>query len=103
MYLHEIVRCVSSVGIKEERSEDVTRLLNLFLKHDVKLLGNLLKEGPQDQAYALSFQNIHLPVSRKRFAAGMYAPCLRSHMKDGSFIHDRQGLRKQLQHVPDCD
>lgn len=42
----EIVSCVSGQEEKEEMNEIVKALLNMFLKHGVDVLFEMLKQGP---------------------------------------------------------
>lgn len=42
--LDEIVVCVPSAGIEEERNSNVITFLNKFSKHDIEVLANLVKK-----------------------------------------------------------
>lgn len=51
----KIVKCASSTGMETERIDTVTTIFNIFLKHGVEVLAEIVKEKLQDQECAPSF------------------------------------------------
>lgn len=52
--LDEIARCAVKVQKEEDKNEKVKTILNVFAKHDVKVLASLVEERQKDQGCAPS-------------------------------------------------
>lgn len=74
-------------------------LLNMFSKHYVDVLVDLLNERSQDQVCVRSLERVQHSVSRRGFVADGYNPCLQNYVADGTFFCDNAKLRNQAQRV----
>lgn len=54
--MDEIVRCIAGARIEEERNEKLTTLLNIFSKHGVDVLADLLKRDCRIRAVYCLFE-----------------------------------------------
>lgn len=59
----------------------MTTLLQVFSKHVVEVLADLMRERLQDEHCALPFRNVHQSVSRTGSLAGRYIPYLENYVK----------------------
>lgn len=92
MCLNEILRCVVSTKIGEERNKNVTKSPNMFSTRGVEVLADLGKERVQEQSCARSFQSVYFSVFRNGAFANVYMPCLKNYVEKGNFIGDRPKL-----------
>lgn len=67
--LDEIVGCVGNTGIVEERSKNVTNLLNMSRKPPVEVRVDTLEEALLDKGCATSFRSVHRSVTRGKFVS----------------------------------
>lgn len=79
--MNDIVRCVASARIEEERNENLTKLRNMFSKLGVEVQADLVKKKLQDEGFARSLQIVHLSVSRSRLLDGGYTSFLKDYVE----------------------
>lgn len=56
--MEETIRCAASAAIEEVINENVTTLLNMFSRHRVEVLANLMKVKLQGQGCAPCFRSV---------------------------------------------
>lgn len=89
MCFDEISKYVCSEESEEARNENVKTLFHNISNHVIETLSDLMNERLQHQGCAQSLRGVHLPASRSGFIASRCTPCLKDHLKELDFLHNK--------------
>lgn len=78
------ISCVARGQKEGKRQKNMKTVLNMFSKHAIEKLADLIKERLLDQVCAPSSETFHLSVWKDEFDSGGYNPGSTDHMEKGN-------------------